>query len=311
MFQFIAKRIFCAILVLLGASFITYAMMFLAPGNASLEVAIARYGDQSLVDQNTIDWITQKEGLDQPFWGQYTRWLKHILVLDFGNSLVEQMPVFKLIQTRFGRTLTLSLTAIGISLCISLPIGILAGLRKGTWMDSLGIGIAVTGVSMPNHWLGLALIVVFCVKLQWLPSFGRGDWMHLVLPAVTLGTALTAYTTRILRSTVIDALQAEHLQALRARGVGSVSVLSQHVAKNCLIPVVTIVGLEFGMILEGTVITETIFAWPGLGDLMVKAVSNRDYPLIQGMVLFTAIIFVSINLLVDLVSGYIDPRIRM
>ncbi|WP_246804534.1 ABC transporter permease [Desulfosarcina cetonica] len=164
---------------------------------------------------------------------------------------------------------------------------------------------------MPNYWLGLLLIIVFCVKLQWLPSFGRGDWHHLILPAITLGTGLTAYTTRMLRSAIIEAIHADYLTALRARGVGKRLVLARHILKNALIPVVTVVGLEFGMILEGAVITETVFAWPGLGGLMVSAVSNRDYPLIQGLVLFTAGVFVAINLLVDLVCLYLDPRIRL
>jgi peptide/nickel transport system permease protein len=167
------------------------------------------------------------------------------------------------------------------------------------------------GVSTPNYWLGLLLIIVFCVRLHWLPSFGRGDWQHLILPALTLGTALTAYTARILRSAIIDTLQADYLLALRARGLGRRLVLGRHILKNALIPVVTVVGLEFGMILEGAVITETVFAWPGLGELMVSAVSNRDYPLIQGLVLFTAAIFVGINLLVDIVCMILDPRIRL
>ena len=311
MLRFITKRIITAIFVFLGITFLTYAMMMLAPGNAPMEIAAARYGGQSMIDQETIDWITQQEGLDAPFYTQYYHWLRHIVCLDFGVSLVEEVPVWELISTRFGRTFELALTAICLALTISLPIGIFSGIRKGSRLDSFGVAFAVTGVSMPNYWLGLVLIVVFSVRLQWLPSFGRGDWQHFILPAVTLGTCLTAYTTRILRSAVIDTLQSEYLLAMKARGISSGLVLGRHIIKNAMIPVITVVGLEFGMILEGAVITETVFAWPGLGDLMVTAVSNRDYPLIQGMVLFTAVIFVFINFIVDIVYQYLDPRIRL
>lgn len=310
MVRFISKRIVTAILVFIGATFLAYAMMLLAPGDAPMEIAIARYGGQSLVDQTTIEWIIQEEGLDKPLYQQYFYWLKHAIGLDFGISLVEEVPVWELINTRFSRTFDLAIAAICLALILSVPIGILSGVKRGTWLDSIGVTIGVTGVSMPNYWLGLVLIVVFCVKLHWLPSFGRGNWQHLVLPAITLGTALTAYTTRILRSAVIETLQSEYLLALRARGVNSRLVLGCHILKNAMIPVVTVVGLELGMVLEGAVITETVFAWPGLGELMVSAVSNRDYPLIQGLVLFTAMIFVLINFFVDILCQYLDPRIR-
>ena len=178
-------------------------------------------------------------------------------------------------------------------------------------MDSFGVAFAVTGVSIPNYWLGLLLIVIFSVRLHWLPSFGRGDWQHFILPAITLGTCLTAYTTRILRSAVIDTLQSEYLLAMRARGISSTMVLGRHIIKNAMIPVITVVGLEFGMILEGAVITETVFAWPGLGDLMVTRSATETTPLIQGMVLFTAVIFVTLNFIVDIIYKYLDPRIKL
>lgn len=300
-----------AILVFIGVTFLTYAMMMLAPGDAPMEIAVARYGGHSMVDESTIEWITQKEGLDAPFYKQYYHWFRHVIFLDLGVSLVEEVPVWELIGSRFSRTLDLAAAAICIALIISVPIGIISGVRQGSRLDSLGVSFAVTGVSMPNYWLGLVLIVIFSVKLHWLPSFGRGDWQHIILPAITLGTCLTAYTTRILRSVVIDTLNSQYLLALRARGINSRLVLGSHILKNAMIPVITVVGLEFGMILEGAVITETVFAWPGLGDLMVSAVSNRDYPLIQGMVLFTAIIFVLINFIVDVIYKYLDPRIRL
>ena len=311
MLNFILKRFFSALFVLIGATFITYAMMMFAPGDAALEIAIARYGGEDRVDQATIEWIKKEEGLDKPFFYQYLSWLKHIVSLDLGRSLVEEAPVRELICTRFTRTLELAVSAIFIALLISLPLGILAGVKQGSWIDSMGVTVSVLGISMPNYWLGLMLIIIFSVKLQWLPIFGRGDWHNIILPALTLGTALTAYTTRILRSAIIETLQSEYLLALRARGISKKLIIGRHILKNALIPVVTVLGIEFGMILEGAVITETIFSWPGLGELMVSAVSNRDYPLIQGLVLFAAITFILINFSVDIIYRYLDPRIRL
>jgi len=311
MLNLILKRIATAFFVFIGATFFTYGMMMFAPGDATLEIAIARYGGHDRVDRATIEWIKKKEGLDKPFLHQYFHWLKRVVVLDLGTSLVKEEPVWQLICTRFAKTFELAVAAIVIALLIAVPIGILGGVKQGSWMDSMGVTIAVTGVSMPNYWLGLMLIILFSVKLKWLPVFGYGDWRHIVMPAITLGTALTAYTTRILRSAIIETLQSEYLIALRAKGISKRFVLGKHIFKNALIPVVTVVGLEFGMILEGAVITETVFAWPGIGDLMVCAVSNRDYPLIQGLVLFTAMVFVLINFLMDIVYRCLDPRIRL
>lgn len=298
-------------MVLMGATFFTYAMMMFAPGDPALEVAIARYGGQGEADPETVEWIRKKEGMDKPFLHRYLHWLKHVMVLDLGRSMVEEAPVADLIRTRFSRTFVLAAAAIFLALLISIPLGVLSAVRRGTWMDSAGVAAGVAGISMPNYWLGLVLIIVFSVKLKWLPSFGHGGWPHIILPAVTLGTALTAHTTRILRSAIIETMNAAHMQALKARGVRSRLVIGKHMLKNAMIPVVTVVGLELGMILEGAVITETVFAWPGLGELTVTAVANRDYPLIQGLVLFSAGLFVMINFVTDIVYHWLDPRIRL
>ena len=310
MISLIGKKILSILLVVLGATFCTYTLMRFAPGDPALEIAVSRYGGQYEVDQATVEWIRETEGLNKPLHLQYLHWLGHILRLDLGRSLVEEMPVAELIARRFPKTLMLAATAILIALSISLPLGIIAGLKQGTWIDSISVSLSVAGVSMPNYWLGLILILLFAVRLHWLPSFGTGSWQHIILPSITLGTALTAYTTRILRSAIIETLQAEHMTALQARGVGSRLVLTKHLLKNAMIPLVTVIGIEFGMILEGAVITETVFSWPGLGELMVSAVSNRDYPLIQGLVLCCVVLFVSINLLTDLTYRLLDPRIR-
>ena len=311
MSSFLIKRIITAIMVLFGATFLTYAMMMLAPGDAAMEIATARYGDEAGIDKATIEWIRKNEGLDKPFLYQYLFWLKHVATLDLGKSLIEEADVMELLRTGFSKTFILAVSAVFIALLISIPTGILAGIKQGSWIDSAGVTIAAMGVSMPNYWLGLLLIIIFSVKLQWLPSFGRGGWEHIILPAITLGTALTAYTTRMLRSAIIETLNSEYLIALRARGVVKPYIFAKHILKNALIPVVTVIGIEFGMILEGAVITETVFGWPGLGELLVSAISNRDYPLIQGLVLFSAAIFVIINFTVDIVCRYLDPRIRL
>ncbi|MCI5115820.1 MAG: ABC transporter permease [Candidatus Electrothrix sp. AW1] len=311
MISLISKKILSTLLVVLGATFCTYTLMHFAPGDPALEIAVSRYGGQYEVDQATVEWIRESEGLDKPLYLQYLYWLRHVLRLDLGRSLVEEAPVAELISQRFPKTLILAAAACCIALCISLPLGILAGLKQGSWVDSLSVSLSVAGVSMPNYWLGLVLILLFAVRLHWLPSFGTGTWQHIILPAITLGTALTAYTTRILRSAIIETMQAEHIMALQARGVNSRLVLTRHLFRNAMIPLVTVIGIEFGMILEGAVITETVFAWPGLGELMVSAVSNRDYPLIQGLVLFCVLVFVSINLLTDLTYRLLDPRIRL
>ncbi|MCI5227908.1 MAG: ABC transporter permease [Candidatus Electrothrix sp. AX2] len=311
MMTLISKKILSTLLVVLGATFCTYTLMHFAPGDPALEIAVSRYGGQYEVDQATVEWIRESEGLNKPLYLQYLYWLRHVLRLDLGRSLVEEAPVAELISQRFPKTLILAAAACCIALCISLPLGILAGLKQGSWVDSLSVSLSVAGVSMPNYWLGLVLILLFAVRLHWLPSFGTGTWQHIILPAITLGTALTAYTTRILRSAIIETMQAEHIMALQARGVNSRLVLTRHLFRNAMIPLVTVIGIEFGMILEGAVITETVFAWPGLGELMVSAVSNRDYPLIQGLVLFCVLVFVSINLLTDLTYRLLDPRIRL
>jgi peptide/nickel transport system permease protein len=309
MLRLIFKKTLSALIVFAGATFFTYTLMMFAPGDPALEIAVSRYGGEYEVDRETVEWIRKTEGLDKPIHLQYAKWLKHVLCLDLGRSLVEEAPVFDLIRIRLPRTLVLAAAAIVIALSISVPLGIISGMRQGTWLDSTSVTFSVIGVSMPNYWLGLILIILFSVKLKWLPCFGIGDWRHIILPAITLGTALTAYTTRILRSAIIETLHAEHMTALQARGVGSRMIFAKHLLKNAMIPVVTVVGLEFGMIMEGAVITETVFAWPGLGELTVNAVSNRDYPLIQGLVLFCAVLFVFINFMTDILYRLLDPRI--
>lgn len=311
MIRFICKRCLTAGFVLWGVSFLTFSLMAFAPGDPAVQIAYARYGGEGNVDAETIEWIRQHEGLNQSFAIRYYHWLKHIIRFDLGRSMVNHDPIGGLVRYRLLNTLQLALAAAAVCLVISIPLGLICAIKKGTWIDTAGVSLSVLGVSIPNFWLGLLLIIVFAVELQWLPAIGKGGWRHFILPALTLGTAITAYTTRILRSSTIQAMQSEYLLAIRARGVSEGRVIGLHVVKNTLIPVVTIAGLEFGYLLEGAVIIETIFSWPGVGQLMVDAVSNHDYPLIQGLVLVFAAVFVIINLLVDILYKLLDPRINL
>ena len=307
---FLIRKAAGMLLVLFGASFLTYAMILLAPGDAAREIAVARYGGEAQLDQETVEWIRETEGLDRPFLVQYGRWLGHIVRLDLGYSLVEEAKVSQLIASRFPKTFELAAVSMCIALAVSLPLGILAALGRGSWLDSASVSLSVLGLSIPNFWLGLLLITFFSVHVHWLPSFGTGGWQHMVMPALTLGTSITAYIARLVRMSLVQNLSSEHVMALRARGTDSFRILAKHLIKGTLIPLITIVGLEFGLILEGAVVTEVIFSWPGLGSLMVDAICNRDYPLIQGVVLFTGTLFILINFAVDLIINALDPRIQ-
>ncbi|GAB6145253.1 ABC transporter permease [Desulfocicer niacini] len=311
MYRFIFRRLISAGFVLWGVSFLTFMLMAFAPGDPAAKVAYARYGGADNVTGTTIEWIRQHEGLDRPWLAQYANWLKHIVKLDFGNSMITRTKVTEIIMNRLPNTLQLALAAGGFCLAISLPLGLISGIKKGSWIDTLGVGLSVLGVSIPNFWLGLVLIIVFAVELQWLPAFGRDSWRHLILPAFTLGSGITAYSTRILRSSTAQALQSEFLLSIRAKGVGEGRIIGFHVAKNVMIPMITILALEIGYLLEGAVITETIFAWPGVGQLMFTAVSDNDYPLIQGLVILAAFCFITINFTVDVLYKWLDPRINL
>lgn len=309
--SYVKKRVVSSVIVLFGTSLLTFALISLAPGDPAMEIAIARYGDFSYLDKNTVEEIRDTYHLNKPFWVHYYYWVKDAVRLDLGQSIVEQKPVRAIIWKRFHRTLHLSIAAIFIALCLSFPLGIISGIKRGSPVDYLSVSLSVLGVSIPNYWLGFILILFFGVYLQILPCFGYGSIAHIVLPAITLGTAITAYTTLVLRASTIEALSAEYLQSFKAKGISDRKIILRHVLKNTLVPVVTVVGLEAGMILEGAVITETVFAWPGIGELLVNAIKNRDYPLIQGTVLFSTVVFILVNTTVDLLYTYLDPRIKL
>ena len=255
--------------------------------------------------------LRQSLGLDDPLLVQYKSFLTGILRGDLGTSLRYGTPVTSEIRSRLARTAQLALAAMAVALAVAIPLGILAAVFRGTAIDHAAMTVALAGISMPNFWLGPLLAILFAVVLGWLPVAGTGTIWHLVLPAVTLGAALSAILARMTRASVLEELREPYVIAARARGLSRARAVLRHAFRNSLIPIVTIVGLQFGAVLTGTIITETIFAWPGVGRLLIQAINFRDYPLVQGCILFISVTYVAMNLLTDLTYGLLDPRIRL
>jgi ABC-type dipeptide/oligopeptide/nickel transport system permease component len=241
---------------------------------------------------------------------QYMTFLWGLCRGDLGVSLQQRKPVTALIAEHYPATLQLTLAAMLISLLIALPAGILSGIRQYSFLDHSTMFMALLGVSMPNFWLGPLLIWIFSIQLGWFPVSGKGGFAHLILPAFTLGASMAAIVARMTRSSVLEVLQEDYVMTARAKGLSEARIILKHVLRNAMLPVLTIVGLQFGALLAGAIITETIFSWPGLGTLMVKAIQTRDYPVVQGCVLVIALSYVLVNLVTDLLYGVIDPRIR-
>jgi peptide/nickel transport system permease protein len=308
MLKYILKRLLLVFVVVLGVTVVTFSAMQSAPGDPAEMIAVARYGED--LTQEEIEWVRVTEGLDAPVYIQYLGWLGHILRLDLGKSLITYEDVLEEILTRFPATLVLTISSLILSLLIALPTGIISAIRKNTIVDNACMTGALLGVSMPNFWLGLLLIWLFALSLGLLPSFGYGSIKHLILPTITLGTSMTAITTRLTRSSMLDVLNQDYIVTAKAKGLDEKTILLRHALKNAMLPVITFVGLQLGFLLGGAVIVETIFAWPGIGRLLVDSIYARDFALIQGCVLFIAVIFALSNLAVDILYAYLDPRIR-
>lgn len=309
MLRYIARRLASLIIVALGVTVLTFFIMHMAPGDPAEMIALSRYGQENLSPE-AIEAIRLEEKLDRPLYLQYGHWLKHIVQGEWGRSLLTGEPVLEEIQLRFPATLQLSLAALLVSLLISLPLGILAAIKRNTLLDYLAMTLALLGVSMPSFWLGLLFMLMFGLILGWLPVCGYGSLNNLLLPALTLGLGLAAVTTRLTRSSMLEVMEQDYITAARARGIKESRIITGHALKNAFIPVVTMLGLQAGHLLEGAVVIETIFAWPGLGKLLVDSIFARDFALLQGCVLFFAAVVVLVNLLVDISYLYLDPRIR-
>jgi peptide/nickel transport system permease protein len=301
---FLLRRLLQSLVVLFGVSFVVFAILHLT-------------GDPALVllppDASAEDVRRFREvmGFNDPFFVQYGRFLKGALQGDFGQSVRHGEPAFGLVLERMPATFELAGAALALALCLAIPAGIVSAVRRNTALDYLATVVALFGQSLPTFWLGIMLILLFSVQFHLLPSSGRGTLEHLILPAVTLGLFTTARITRLTRSGMLEVLNQDYIRTARAKGVSDPPVVWKHALKNAAIPIVTIVGIELGTLLGGSVITETIFAWPGVGRLSVQAIANRDYPVVQAAVFLLASTFVLVNLLVDVVYTYLDPRIRL
>jgi ABC-type dipeptide/oligopeptide/nickel transport system permease component len=301
---YLARRILQALLVLLGVSFVVFLILYLT-GDPAL---VLLPPDASIED---VRKFRETMGFNDPFLVQYGRFLGGALRGDFGQSLRHGEPAFGLVVERLPATFELAGAALVIALCLAIPTGIVSAVRRNTSVDYVSTVTALLGQSMPTFWLGIMLILVFSVWLNLLPSSGRGTLQHLLMPALTLGLFTTARIMRLTRSGMLEVLNQDYIRTARAKGVGNPPVVWKHALKNAAIPFVTIVGIELGTLLGGAVITETIFAWPGVGRLSVQAIYNRDYPVVQAAVFLLASTFVLVNLFVDLVYTYLDPRIRL
>ncbi len=304
MLRYLVRRLLLTIPVLLGVATLVFALIHLVPGDP----AQAMLGEGATEEE--VARLRTSLGLDRPLLVQYKSFLTGALRGDLGTSFRYNTPVTTQIREKFPNTAKLAVAAMLAAMIFAIPLGILAAVYRGTAIDHAAMTLALVGISMPNFWLGPLLAILFAVYLGWLPVSGTGTIWHLVLPAVTLGAALSAILARMTRASVLEELRELYVLAARARGLSGARAVLRHAFRNSLIPIVTIIGLQFGAVLTGTIITETIFAWPGIGRLLIQAINFRDYPLIQGCILFISVTYVAMNLLTDLTYGFLDPRIR-
>ena len=304
MLHFLVRRLVLTIPVVLGVATLVFSLIHLVPGDPVQAMLGESASPADMAELRT------RLGLDRPLIVQYGHFLKGLATGDLGTSLRTNQKVVAAIAERMPATFELAVVAMILAMGLAIPLGILAAVRAGTRVDHLATTLALAGISIPNFWLGPLLAIVFSVALGWLPVSGRGTPAHLVLPAITLAGPLAAVLARMTRASVLEEIRELYVLAARARGVSHMRAVLKHAFRNSLIPIVTVVGLQFGAVLTGAVITETIFAWPGVGRLLIQSISFRDYPLVQGCVLLIAVSYVTMNLLTDLVYGLLDPRIR-
>ena len=332
--RYILRRLFQLVPVLLGISLLVFAFLHLIPGDP----AVTMLGDRATPDQ--VEALRERMGLNEPLPLQYLSFLGSLLTFDLGTSIFTGVPIWDEIKLRWPATFELSIMAMLIALILGIPAGVIAAVRKNSIIDNVMMSGSLLGVSMPVYWLGLLLVYLFAVNLQWLPPSGRiginvgyefepltgffifdaivqGNFAalrdvmsHLVLPAVTLSTIPLAILARITRSAMLEVLSQDYIRTARAKGLLEFWVISKHALKNAMLPVVTIVGLEFGTLLGGAILTETIFSWPGIGKWIYEGILQRDYPVVQGGVVFVAFVFVLVNLIVDISYAFLDPRIQ-
>ncbi len=305
MHKYIIRRLLLLIPVMLGVSFIVFTMMYFTPGDPA-RIMLGESAPEAEVKR-----LRDDLGLNDPFFVQYARYVKNAAIhQDLGRSYITKRPVFDEIAARFPNTLKLAALGVLVAVVIGVPIGIISATRQYSVFDNVSMVFALIGVSMPNFWQGLLLILLFSVQLKWLPSSGFDTWKHMILPAVTLGTSSAAIIARMTRSSMLEVIRQDYIRTARAKGQAERVVINRHALKNALIPIITVVGLQFGYLLGGAVLTESIFGISGVGRLMVDAIKSRDMLLVQGGVLFIAITFSIVNLGVDILYAFVDPRIK-
>ena len=306
MSSYVRGRLLRAIPVILGVMTLVFFMVHMLPGDPAEEIAAGGLA----TSPEQIEAIRVRLGLDRPLYEQYWSFLSRTAQGDLGRSIYRNQPVSTMIRDRFGATLQLTVAGIATAIIIGVPLGIVAAVRQNSWLDSISMTTALLGIAMPSFWLGLLLIWLFAVRLNWVPIVGGSGIKGLILPAFTLGFSAAAIIARLVRSSMLEVLRQDYIVTARAKGLKSNIVILRHGMKNALIPVVTIVGLQFGNLLGGTVIIETVFARQGIGRMAVDAILTKDFPVVQGTVLFAALIYVTVNLSVDLLYSVLDPRIR-
>ncbi len=334
MFNYILKRSLSLIPVILGITLLVFCLLHLIPGDPATVLLGERATPEGLVA------LREQLGLNDPLPQQYLTFLGQLITLKLGTSIISGIPITEEIASRFPATFELSFAAISVAIIVGIPLGIVAAIDKDSWWDNLAMSGSLVGVSMPVYWLGLLLIYLFAVNLQWLPPSGRisttqsfnfqpitqfylldaliqmnlpalGDILaHLILPALALGTIPLAILARITRSAMLEVISQDYIRTARAKGVKEIWIILRHALKNAFLPISTIIGLQFGTLLGGAILTETIFSWPGIGTWIYEGILARDYPVVQGGVVFIAIAFVTINLLVDISYAFFDPRIQ-
>jgi ABC-type dipeptide/oligopeptide/nickel transport system permease component len=302
--RYLIRRLLLTVPVLLGVATLVFSLVHFVPGDP----AQAMLGDGASAQD--IAELRASLGLDKPLIEQYVTFIRQAIGGDLGRSFRTGQPVTTMIIERMPATAELAVAAMIVAIVIAVPLGVVAAVWRGTAVDYGAMTFALAGVSIPNFWLGPLLAIVFAVELGWLPVSGRGTLAHLVLPAISLGLALAAILARMTRASLLDELNELYVRAARARGVSRAAAITSHALRNSLVPLVTILALQFGAVLTGAVITETIFAWPGIGRLLIQSIGFRDYPMVQGCILFIAVTYVTVNLVTDLLYGALDPRIR-
>jgi peptide/nickel transport system permease protein len=305
MLTYLVRRLMLLFLVLFGVVTLVFFLIHLIPGDP-VDIML---GDHALAADK--DALRQALGLDQPLGNQYLTYLGDLLRGDLGVSIHSRRPVLAEIGERFPATVELMLGAMAVALLMALPLGIISALKPYGWLDGTSMLISFLGISIPNFWLGPLLIIVFSIQLGWLPVNERGGIEHLILPAITLGTAMAAMLSRMIRASLLEVLDEEYITNARAKGLPERLVIFKHALRNALIPVITIIGLQVGVLLSGAIITEAIFDWPGLGSLLLEGIYSRNYPLVQGCILVIATVYVLVNLVTDIAYAWADPRVRL